>query len=288
MRVVSRSLAVLFLLVATAQAQKTEFIRVVEEDNVPVALETATVSYILENENADPIRVDLVGVIHIADKAYYKKLNKEFENYQVVLYELVAPPGARPPKDSGPRSDNPLAMVQQMMKRALALDHQLEVVDYEKDNFVHADLSFGAMIEAAQKRGEDKFTFGMGIMRDVMISMNKMNQGEGPENVEVPEIDIVGLFLGDREEGTKLKRFFSQSIDPKKTGLGKTVENSLIADRNAACLKVLQEQIDAGKTKIAIFYGAAHMPDFEKRLVLDYGMKKGEQKWLTAWDMQEE
>ena len=289
MKIVLRSLAVLFLLVGTTQAQKTDFIRVVEnDDGVVTSLDTATVSYTVKQQDSpETIQVDLVSVIHIGDKGYYKKLNEDFQKYEVVLYELVAPPGVRPPKKAGPRSDNPFAMIQQMMKKALALEHQLEIVDYEVDNFIHADLSFRAMIEVAKKRGEDKFTFGMGIMRDVMLSMNKMKQGEGPEAQGVPEIDILGLILGDTGEGRKLKRFFAKSIDPKKSGLGKTIENSLIDDRNKACVKVLKEQIAAGKTKIAIFYGAAHMPDFEKRLLTEHGMTKGKTEWLTAWDMKE-
>lgn len=291
MKFVSRLLVASFLLVVVQAQAQTEFIRVVEDENSGkvISLDTAVVSYLLKKADSEPIQVDLVSVIHIGDKEYYKKLNEDFQKYDVVLYELVAPPGAKPPKNAGPRTDNPFAMIQQMMKKALALEHQLEIVDYEKENFVHADLSFGAMIEAAKKRGENKVTFGMGIMRDVIISMNKMQQqqGQAVEGTEVPEIDIVGLVLGDTGEGKKLKRFFAKSIDPKKSGLGQTIENSLINDRNSACVDVLKEQLSAGKKKISIFYGAAHMPDFEKRLLTEFGMERGETKWLTAWDMKE-
>jgi hypothetical protein len=59
----------------------------------------------------------------------------------------------------------------------------------------------------------------------------------------------------------------------------------LVDDRNAAAMKELQKQLVAGKKKIAIFYGAAHMPDFEKRLAADFGMKPTETRWVTAWDL---
>jgi hypothetical protein len=59
----------------------------------------------------------------------------------------------------------------------------------------------------------------------------------------------------------------------------------LVADRNQAALKVFQKELAKGRKKIGIFYGAAHMPDFEKRLREDYGLKKASEQWLTAWDM---
>jgi hypothetical protein len=283
----------LFLLACTCvHAQKTEFLRVSEDAEGEItSLDTAIVSYVTANPVAtspkEIKKIDLVSVIHIGDKGYYEDLNERFKDYDVVLYELVAPPGGKPPKGGETRSDNPLAMLQQLMKNALALEHQLEVVDYEPENFVHADLSLRGMIEAAKKRGEDKITFGLGIARDIMIALNKMQTEGGPNNPEIPEIDVIALLLGDKRQGRKLKKVFAKTIDPANSGLGKTVENSIVGDRNDACLKVLKEQLEAGKTKIAIFYGAAHMPDFEQKLMTSHGMKKDKTTWLKAWNLEE-
>jgi hypothetical protein len=63
------------------------------------------------------------------------------------------------------------------------------------------------------------------------------------------------------------------------------VDRLLVEDRNKACIKVLQQQLTVGKKKIAIFYGAAHMPDFDKRLKEDFGMKRTESEWITAWNL---
>ena len=41
--------------------------------------------------------VDLVGAVHLGDKAYYERLNELFENYDAVLYEFVAPEGYEVP-----------------------------------------------------------------------------------------------------------------------------------------------------------------------------------------------
>jgi hypothetical protein len=67
--------------------------------------------------------------------------------------------------------------------------------------------------------------------------------------------------------------------------LGRTVNQLLVEDRNKACMKVLQQQLAAGKKKIAIFYGAAHMPDFDKRLKEDFGMKRTTSEWVDAWSL---
>jgi hypothetical protein len=59
----------------------------------------------------------------------------------------------------------------------------------------------------------------------------------------------------------------------------------LIADRNAAAMKVLKRQIDAGKKKIAIFYGGGHMPDFQKRLKRELDLVPKSTRWVVAWNL---
>jgi hypothetical protein len=50
-------------------------------------------------------------------------------------------------------------------------------------------------------------------------------------------------------------------------------------------LAVLRKQIAAGKRHLGVFYGAGHLPDMEKRLEKDFGLKRQSTLWLTAWDM---
>ena len=61
-------------------------------------------------------------------------------------------------------------------------------------------------------------------------------------------------------------------------------DNVIIGDRNAKCIKVLRKQVKKGRKTIGVFYGAAHNPDLEARLV-KMGYTKGGQEWLTAWDV---
>src|SRR5215213_4289764 len=173
MRLVLKALLVLAYLIPTlpaagADVRNPEFIRIQRNENRdPVVLQTAITKY-LPAGGEKSVEIDLVAVVHIGEKAYYERLNKEFEKYDAVLYELVAPEGIKPPKSGEQKSDNPLAMLQQGMKFFLRLEHQLEVVDYGKANFVHADLSPEGMRRAMKERGDDEMTVLIGVVADIL------------------------------------------------------------------------------------------------------------------------
>jgi hypothetical protein len=282
------------------KAAPTQFIRIQRDDKKqPLALETAIVRYVSAGGKGD-LEVDLVGAVHIGDKDYYKKLNKQFQQYDVVLYELVAQPGTVIPK-GGRKTDNPLSLIMQVVKMVLDLELQTERIDYTKKNFVHADLSPEQMAEAIQKRGDDPITLMLGFAADMLRQMNAREQAEKnqPKDKEKPpvanapgsleDLDIFSLIL-DQEGPKKLKRMLAEqlaNVESPASGLGPTLSNILIADRNEAAMKVFQKELAQGKKKIAIFYGAGHMSDFEKRLRLDFGLQKKSVQWLEAWDLED-
>jgi hypothetical protein len=124
----------------------------------------------------------------------------------------------------------------------------------------------------------------LGILRDVLKEANRMEKLQAEGEVELPEITLGDLFFGT--SGPKLKRFLATQLAMQGTGaMGETLNTLLIEDRNEAALKVFQTEMASGKRKMALFYGAAHMPDFEKRLLADYGLKRDKVEWVTAWDL---
>jgi hypothetical protein len=266
----------------------SKFLRITRDaKNQPLALETATVRYVPASGEGDLI-VDLVGAVHVGDREYYQKLNKQLAKYDVVLYELVAPPGTRIPKGGKRDRENLLSQIQQIVKTVLDLDLQTEQIDYTRKNFVHADLSPDQMAEAVRKRGDNGFTLFLGVMSDFLRQQNLLEAGGNKSSgVEDADVDLFSLFL-DPDGPTKMKRLMARqfaAMDSPDSGLGKTLGTILIADRNQAALKVFQKELASGKKKIAIFYGAAHMPDFEKHLREDFGLKRAGDQWLTAWDL---
>ncbi len=253
----------------------------------PIALQTATVRFVPASGEGE-LTVDLVGVVHIADRAYYRHLNQQLEQYDVVLYELVAPPGARLPRPGQRTGNNPLAMLHQLAKLVLDLESQMEQIDYTGKNFVHADLSPQLMAEAIRNRGDDGVTLFLSIVADLLRQHN-LQERQKQENPlpELPEMDLLGLLL-DADGPGQLKRLLAHQLVDFATpagALGATLNTILITDRNQAALKVFQTELAKGKKRIAVFYGAAHMPDFEKRLREDFGLKRQSEQWLTAWDL---
>jgi hypothetical protein len=262
------------------------FIRVQRDaKDQPIALQTAVVRYTSAEGN---LVVDLIGAVHVADRSYYQKLNQQMEQYDVLLYELVAPPGTRIPRGGRPSSDNPIALLQQLGKAVLALESQTEQIDYTKRNFVHADLSPQQLVEAVRNRGENGLTLFLNIAADLIRQQNlqELKQQKTPAK-EDTDLDIFSLLL-DPDPAVKLKRAFAQQLADlasSEAGLGRTLTTLLITDRNQAALKVFQTELAKGKKKIGIFYGVGHMADFDKRLRGDFGLKRASTQWLTAWDL---
>lgn len=269
-------------------------------EGVPLALETATVRLTPASGEGELV-VDLVAAVHVADREYYRQLNRQFEQYDVVLYELVAPRGTRIPAGGRP-ADNPLAMIQQAATAALDLDSQLEQIDYRRANFVHADLSPEEMAEAVRRRGDNGLTLFLGVAADLLRQQNLQEMRQEPLRREAdraggpprrprgdaqPPVDLAAQLL-DPDGAVKLKRTLAEQFEQGSGpagGLGGTLHQILVADRNRAALRVFQTELAKGKKRIAIFYGAAHMEDFEQRLTSQFGLKRQNEQWLTAWDL---
>jgi hypothetical protein len=280
----------------TAGQNKTEktagkYVRISRDrQGQAMALETAVVRLAAPGSPTGAT-VDLVGAVHVADRAYYRKLNERFDDYDVVLYELVAEPGTRIPRGGKREVDNPLALVQQIMKMVLDLDLQTEQIDYTRTNFVHADLSPQQMAEAIRQRGDTGLTLFLSIAADLLRQQNLQEIKQSSKKQQADDdIDPLSALLAP-DGAAKLKRLMAEQMETFLSpdgGLGQTLGTILIADRNKAAIKALQKELAKGKKKIAIFYGAAHMPDMEKRLREELGLKRQHEEWLTAWDLQKE
>jgi hypothetical protein len=252
----------------------------------PLAMEAAIVRYVPVKPDprgkGTPLSVDLVAAVHIGDAAYYDALNQRFEAYDALLYELVAAEGTVVERGRGTSNAHPLGALQNAMKSMLALEHQLEQVDYTKKNFVHADMSPDQFMQAMKDRNEGFLQMYMRLLGHSLGAQSKMAaKGESPD-VAV----FAALFAEDRP--LRLKKVLSQQLadtEEMLTSFGGEEGSVLITDRNKAALKVLKQEIAAGKKRIAIFYGAGHLADMDKRLREEFGLKPVEITWLTAWDL---
>ena len=135
--------------------QEAQWFRLQYENNAPVELQTSIVrfdgEFTTSEGQTNPVSVDLIGAIHLADAAYYEQLNKAFAEYDVVVFELVAPKGTdikalveeeraakeKAKEEKGKERIDPLDFIsfsQVAMSRMLDMVYQMDGVDYAADN----------------------------------------------------------------------------------------------------------------------------------------------------------
>lgn len=267
-------------------SEPTEFVRFVEDAD-GARLQTGMATY----RNKSGVSVDLIGAIHVADKAYYEKLNERFTHYDAVLYEMVGGPIEKREKrnrQTAPTSDEQaetvaahrlswLHSLYDRMQSSLELESQMVIVDYRKPNFVHADMSV-VQFTSLQKERSESF---LSLWWKAVQSQMDQPQTSQPGVVKILEI------LCRQDSATELKRLIGRSFDQMESimaGMEVGDGTVILTERNKVVLAAMEKQIAAGKKELGIFYGAAHLPDMEKRLLsMDFVLQKSE--WLTAWDL---
>lgn len=265
-----------------AASRTSDFIRMTEsEDGQPQSLDTAVVSYVSEDRG---LTVDLIGAVHLGDGSYYQELNQLFDSYEVLLYELVAPEGTVISPEMGRQSNNPISMLQNATKNFLGMESQLEKIDYTKNHFVRADMTPEQMTEKMQERGENMLTLAMSALTEAMRAQNQAAKKSDRAPGATREMNLMEMMQNPQQAKVMMAKQFA-GTDSIDMALGGSLNQLLVVDRNAEALRVLQQQIDLGKKKIGIFYGAAHLPDFDDKLVADFGMKKDSTRWVKAWDL---
>ena len=259
-------------------ADRSDFIRFVETGPWEGRLQTAVVSY----RNPQGRRVDLVAAVHLADPAYYGILQGLFRIYDAVLYELVAPEGTRPRPER--KADNLVSRFQMGLCRTLGLTFQLQAVDYSPHNFVHADLSPGRLAQVWKESGETAISVLFRVLQAQMKSAV-----EGGASALTPEVMLDALrdpqwrkrikFLVARELAAQMG--FLSALD------GEEGERPfiLIGERNKAVVEVLRRELGRGRKRIAVFYGAGHMKDMERRIERTFGFRRYAREWITAWEI---
>lgn len=261
------------------EKEKNAFLRVLRnDDGEPTALQTSITRY----TDGKGLTVDLIGAVHVGDKSYYEELNKIFEEYDALLYELVAPEGTRVPKGGARGGFNPVSGMQRGMQSMLDLEFQLDCIDYTRPNFVHADMSPEEFSKSMKEKNESM----LGLMFRMMGQNAKVSASNSAKGGDADL--LMALFSKDRS--FRLKRAMAnqfENMDAQMAVIEGKDGSTIIAARNAKALEVLQRQIDGGKKKMGIFYGAGHLADMHKRLEKDFGLKKESERWLTAWSMED-
>jgi hypothetical protein len=257
---------------ATTQTAEPQFVRFVDDNRGGGTLEVAISRY----QNPAGVTVDLVGAVHVGEPSYYAGLDERFNGYDTVLYEMVKPRGAPPPR-KGMQFGGAISGLQQTMQKVLGLEYQLNAIDYTRPHFVNADLTWEDFERLRKERGE-------GMLALFLRAMANRAAREGPSD-EPGGAEILGALTSDNPKRA-LKLVLSRSMRANAMELLDGPQGTvLIHDRNAAAIDVLQKTLeDESARTIAIFYGVAHMPDLDERLA-ELGFTLQSQEWVMAWDM---
>lgn len=268
------------VVVPIARADSADaWMRIAEDEaGRPAALEIAVARFVDDQGR----RVDLVGVVHVGEPEYYRALDRRLAGYEVVLYELVGDPEALQARASANAPPSLLGLMQGGMQQSLGLQYQLDGIDYERANMVHADFDHDEFGQSMRERGESFLSM---FLRAWAVGMAGQSQADAVE----ANADLIKVLLAENRQ-LAFKRMLAGQLATQTDLLDMfsgPEGSTLIEARNQRALAELKRQFDRGAREAAIFYGAGHMPDFAQRLERDFGMRRVGTEWLEAWDLRE-
>ena len=278
-----------------------EYVRIRRNDRrLAVALETSIIRF-GESTRYPNVTIDLIGAIHLGEEQYYKQLNDQFSEYDALLYEAVMPEeavkqGFRQGRAKGSGRSlsvedewtdakvglQAISVLQLGMKDALGLEFQLAGIDYTARNFVHADMTQEEFEASMARRGE---SFSEMLIRE----MGKAAAQQQDRNPIAQQVDLMFSMLAS-DRVYRVRRIAAVELAKANEGTafaGEDGTSTIITERNIKALKILGQQLNSGKKRIGIFYGAGHFPDMEQRVVEEFGFKRLSEEWLTAWQLRD-
>jgi hypothetical protein len=176
--------------------------------------------------------------------------------------------------------------IQGDLATALGLAFQLTAMDYDRPNFLPSDMDIDEVNRAMAERGgslellEGTLDGGslparvVRIMLSIVRIADRLSGGAAATAMKVMLVEMLG-------DESVIEASLGQ-VDP-------ALEQVIVGERNRRVMDDLKRELERRATadrageRIAIFYGAAHMPDFERRLADRLGyLPTGEPRWLPA------
>jgi hypothetical protein len=281
------------------------YTRIANPDSDTVQLQIALRKFVPARHGGPAIW--LAAVMHVGEPAYYRALQHFLDAQTVVLYEginpeahphhvhdsLEAPTPARPPAAPQTGAKGGYSM-QSTLAHSLGLVFQLDAIDYDRANFLNSDLSIDQIqhiMAGGQPQAAPGQAGGSSASFDTLLqimdgssflgSLFKIGMqiiAASPELQAISKltfIEAVGRLKGDLSDVQGLPPEWKQLIQV----LIQARNQNLMDD-----LKVELKKIPRSGS-IAVFYGAGHMDDLEKRITGDLHYRPGEETWLAAFSV---
>ncbi len=215
----------------------------------------------------------LVGAVHIGEREYFTRLQQILDATDVVLFEGVGRGAAAdaPPPEELAKLDA-LMQVQLQLKDVLGLAFQKDGMDYRRSFWRNADADYPSMRREMDRRGVSLPTDNAmvrGLLKLVLGSLDVATAGE------------------DNRTRMRLRRQFASVLGSPallRGGMMRGAMSVILDWRNEVAIEFLDRELDAGPDGrwLSLFYGAAHLPDFERRLE-GRGFTCVGADWLEAW-----
>ncbi len=156
---------------------------------------------------------------------------------------------------------------------ALGVDLQVRSIDYDRSGWEPADLPMEELLDRLWMRGE----------RSVTLEMLREQDGL--------RMRAVRFLLGFVSRSPAFKKMVIGALGSAsgEGGLGEVDRRIILDERNEAVLDELERLLasDDPPASIAVFYGAAHMPDFERAIRERFGYRPSGDEWLAAMKVDE-
>jgi hypothetical protein len=225
----------------------------------------------------------LVGASHIGDSNYFATLQRRLDAQPLVLFEGV---GARSKKIKFDPEEE--SSVQHTLATSLGLVFQLSAIDYDRPHFQNSDLTIAQLQSLFQSGGKAggqgtkagaEFQQLLQVMNGssflgALVHVGIRFIGANPRlqaMTKVVLIELLGQIKGDLAQ--------LKGMPPEIQRLLEVI----IQERNKVVIEDVKKEL-AGRwpRDIAVFYGAGHMADLEKRLRTELNYVPRKTVWLTA------
>jgi hypothetical protein len=255
------------------------FTRFVDRGRKGATLETMDATYL---DPATGVRVTLVSAIHVADHAYYAQIQEVLEAHDRILFEGVG----RGSAESSPEGLSDLEFVDTLeheLRDLIGLEFQKDGIRYGGPKWRNADLTWPEVEKQLKEKNLELVpnfalakTLAPLAMKLLQFEKSMISASGHEQEFQSQLKRVMGRFLARTDE------IFAML----SAGKEKWRDEVLVGSRNAAALAVLDDELAKGTGKsFAIFYGAAHMKDMERRLLAAGRFTKVAERWHVAWDV---
>ncbi len=214
--------------------------------------------------------IDLVGAMHVAEPEYYRKLQSDLNKADLVLFEAVIDESKQQAKEV--MSDAQLQKVHQKsilgrFASSQGLVSQHTGINYDSKRFRRCDMSaqqMDALLKSEIAKGGSVAQAATAASDELALMSKAMSGQSWAAN------SIIGLISMSPALKARMRLMLvasgSVSYDDEAL-MHSRLERLISEDRNAFVMKEVTAIMrkEKGHQRIAIFYGAAHLADLQKR-----------------------